>query len=223
MAVPLLTRALGRRRGWAIAIEAGAGGWRSWRSALLDPAHASLVRRLALAALVAFLSASQDIVIDAYRVELLDEREQGAGAAATQVGYRIGMVASAAGALYLAAYFGWFWSYVAMAALIWRRHAERADDARAERRGRPPAKPGSKARSSRPSPSSLRARPGSPSWSSSCSTNSATRSPAWMSNPFYIALGFSKIEIANVAKVFGAGASVAGVFAGRIAWSIASA
>ena len=59
--------------------------------------------------MVAFLSASQDIVIDAYRVELLAEREQGAGAAATQVGYRFGMVASGAGALYVAAFVGWFW------------------------------------------------------------------------------------------------------------------
>src|SRR6202034_1061923 len=74
---------------------------------------------VALAALVvAFLSASQDIVIDAYRVELLGEREQGAGAAATQVGYRVGMVASTAGALYLETYLGWFLAYAVMAALL---------------------------------------------------------------------------------------------------------
>ena len=51
----------------------------------------------ALAALaVAFLSASQDIVIDAYRIELLLPQEQGAGAAATQWGYRFGLIAASA-------------------------------------------------------------------------------------------------------------------------------
>ena len=53
--------------------------------------------------IVAFLSASQDIVIDAYRIELLRPEEQGAGAAATQWGYRFGMLAAGAGALYAAA------------------------------------------------------------------------------------------------------------------------
>ena len=50
----------------------------------------------ALAAVVAFLSASQDIVIDAYRIELLGKDEQAAGAASTQWGYRLGMIASGA-------------------------------------------------------------------------------------------------------------------------------
>ncbi|MGH6969274.1 MAG: MFS transporter, partial [Stellaceae bacterium] len=113
--LPLIGR-LGRRRGWAVTIQATlavallvlAG-----RDPAADPLSVALV-----AAIVAFLSASQDIVIDAYRVELLDEREQGAGAAATQIGYRLGMIASGAGALYLASYFGWFWSYAGMAALM---------------------------------------------------------------------------------------------------------
>ena len=76
---------------------AGAGdpGARPYRSAR------SIRRVTALAAvIVAFLSASQDIVIDAYRIELLRPEEQGAGAAATQWGYRFGMLASGAGALY---------------------------------------------------------------------------------------------------------------------------
>ena len=52
--------------------------------------------------LVAFLSASQDIVIDAYRVEILEERQQGAGAAAIVLGYRVAMLLAGAGALVLA-------------------------------------------------------------------------------------------------------------------------
>ena len=75
-------------------------------------------RTALIAVVVAFFSASQDIVIDAFRVELLDDNEQGAGAAATQVGYRIGMLASGAGALYLASAFGWRGAYMVMAALV---------------------------------------------------------------------------------------------------------
>ena len=52
--------------------------------------------------LVAFLSASQDIVIDAYRVEILAEEQQGPGAGMIQTGYRIGMLISGAGALMIA-------------------------------------------------------------------------------------------------------------------------
>ena len=82
--------------------------------------------------LVAFLSASQDIVIDAYRVELLAADEQGAGAAATQIGYRIGMIASSAGALYLSA-FGWTTAY-GDGGLPAGRHRHGADDPRAAER-----------------------------------------------------------------------------------------
>src|SRR5215475_1768335 len=100
---------LGRRRGWAITTQLGLAaslaflGW-------TDPAATPELTALA-AVLVAFCSASQDIVIDAYRIELLDEAQQGAGAAMTQYGYRVGMLASGAGALYLAAYQSWFVVY----------------------------------------------------------------------------------------------------------------
>ena len=70
------------------------------------------------AVIVAFLSASQDIVIDAYRIELLRPEEQGAGAAATQWGYRFGMLAAGAGALYAASFGGWRFAYGLMAALM---------------------------------------------------------------------------------------------------------
>ena len=70
------------------------------------------------AVVVAFLSASQDIVIDAYRVEILEERQQGAGAAAVTVGYRVAMLASGAGALVLADQYGWLAAYAVMAALL---------------------------------------------------------------------------------------------------------
>jgi len=72
----------------------------------------------AFAVLVAFLSASQDIVIDAWRVESLTPDQQAPGAAMIQSGYRIAMLVSGAGGLLIAAYAGWFAAYATMAALV---------------------------------------------------------------------------------------------------------
>jgi PAT family beta-lactamase induction signal transducer AmpG len=114
--LPPFTTLLGRRRGWLLLVQIllalsilalGAG----------DP-RADLGRMAALAVLVAFLSASQDIVVDAYRVELLEERQQGAGAAVVVVGYRVAMLVAGAGALLIAEHAGWFWAYATMAACL---------------------------------------------------------------------------------------------------------
>lgn len=107
---------LGRRRGWGITIQILLIG------ALLalgscDPKH-NLPRMAVLAVVVAFLSASQDIVIDAWRVESLASDQQGPGAAMITAGYRVGMLASGAGALFIAASAGWFAAYATMAALV---------------------------------------------------------------------------------------------------------
>jgi PAT family beta-lactamase induction signal transducer AmpG len=113
---PMPFAALGHRRGWTLLFQIGlmiaitALG-------LLDPATA-MKPTAALAAVVAFLSASQDIVIDAYRIELLDKEQQGSGAAMTQYGYRLGMLVSGAGALFIAEYVSWFAAYLTMAALM---------------------------------------------------------------------------------------------------------
>ena len=107
---------LGRRRGWGITIQIFLIG------AILalgscDPKH-NLTRMAILAVVVAFLSASQDIVIDAWRVESLTTDQQAPGAAMIQSGYRIGMLAAGAGALFIAASAGWFAAYATMAALV---------------------------------------------------------------------------------------------------------
>ena len=114
--LPLLTRRLGRRRSWMLAIQiflmaaiAGVGFSTPEQTPLLTAACALAV---------AFFSASQDIVIDAYRIEILDEDEQGAGAAMTQAGYRLGAIAAGAGALYLADAIDWSLVYAVMAALV---------------------------------------------------------------------------------------------------------
>jgi PAT family beta-lactamase induction signal transducer AmpG len=107
---------LGRRRGWGITIQLGL------IAAILALGCCDPRRDLhligVLAVLVAFLSASQDIVIDAYRVELLGLEQQGPGAGMIQTGYRIGMLIAGAGALMIAARAGWFAAYATMAALI---------------------------------------------------------------------------------------------------------
>src|SRR5580693_6503454 len=123
--VPLLSRWLGRRRGWlllsqflliAAIIFVGVS----------DPAVSPLIVALGVL-LVATTSATQDIVVDAFRVESLDESEQAAGMAAYVAGYRIGTLASTAGALFLVSGFqtsgldhhsAWTASYMSMAALV---------------------------------------------------------------------------------------------------------
>ena len=94
--LPILTPWLGRRRGWAILTQlalvvgiVGLGGG--------DPVRDTWTMAT-WAVFVAFASASQDVVIDAYRVEILEERQYGAGSAMIVAGYRIGMLASGAGA-----------------------------------------------------------------------------------------------------------------------------
>jgi PAT family beta-lactamase induction signal transducer AmpG len=114
--IPWLTRRLGRRRSWAVVIQLllMAAIFALGRN---DP-KTDLAATALLAVLVAFLSASQDVVIDAYRIELLRPEEQGAGAAATQWGYRIGLLAASTGAFDAAAFGGWSFAYSIMAGLM---------------------------------------------------------------------------------------------------------
>jgi PAT family beta-lactamase induction signal transducer AmpG len=123
--VPLFTQRFGRRRGWLlfsqllliIAILL---------LALTDPASSPPL--VALGALfVAATSSTQDIVVDAFRVESLPESEQAAGMASYVAAYRIGMLVSTAGALFIVSGFetagiprsaAWMWGYVVMAAMV---------------------------------------------------------------------------------------------------------
>lgn len=116
MPLPGLTNTLGQRRGWMIFAQVCVIG------AILglgsgDPAI-NLWSMALWAVLLAFASATQDIVIDAYRVEILDEDQLGAGAGNIVLGYRIGMVAASGGALIISDFAGWFWAYATMAALM---------------------------------------------------------------------------------------------------------
>ncbi|MGL6204404.1 MAG: AmpG family muropeptide MFS transporter [Giesbergeria sp.] len=99
--LPLLTRALGRRRSWLLLsqclVVAGLVGM-----ALTDPRQA-LGPVVACALMVAFASATQDIALDAFRIESADTTRQAALAAAYQTGYRLAMIWAGAGVLWIAA------------------------------------------------------------------------------------------------------------------------
>ncbi|MEI6557601.1 MAG: MFS transporter [Rhodospirillaceae bacterium] len=234
--LPWLTRRFGRRRGWALLTQA------ALMAALValsgcDPAAAPWAMA-AMALLVAFASASQDVVVDAYRVESLDQTQFGAGAATYVLGYRLGMLISGAGALYLASVLSWPEVYVVMAAavmvgvatillspepggaaaaaLLAREHAEAT--ALALRRGL----------------TGRRARIAAWFYGAVVAPlRDFMRHPAWLAilffitlfklgevfaagmvNPFYLELGFTKIEIASVTKLFGLGATIIGGLVG---------
>jgi MFS transporter, PAT family, beta-lactamase induction signal transducer AmpG len=107
---------LGRRRGWLVVIQVGLIGAIAWMS-LQNPKQA--IELLAINALIiAFLSASQDIVFDAYRTDILHEREMGAGAAVGVLGYRIALLVTGSLALILADRMPWSSVYLLMAALM---------------------------------------------------------------------------------------------------------
>jgi MFS transporter, PAT family, beta-lactamase induction signal transducer AmpG len=155
--VPVLGRALGHRRGWLVFSQV----LLMLAIVLLgfqDPLQAPLMVALA-AVIVATASATQDIVIDAFRVEYLPTDSQAAGMAYFVAAYRIGMLVSTAGAVALVAYLEhigvdrslvWAYGYAAMAALVLigiaaalmaeePREKEREAEAEAlgERRGNP--------------------------------------------------------------------------------------
>jgi MFS transporter, PAT family, beta-lactamase induction signal transducer AmpG len=114
--IPFLTRRLGQRRSWALASQIGLMASLVWLGSL-DPTRELGLMAVA-AIVVVFMAATQDVVIDAYRIEILSDDEQGAGSAMTTYGYRFGMLASGAGALYLSDYMSWFAVYAIEAALL---------------------------------------------------------------------------------------------------------
>ena len=114
--LPLLTRLLGRRRSWMLLAQIGIATGLTCM-ALTDPAQ-DLTRTALFAVLVAFSSATLDISLDAYRIEAAPLEQQGAMAAAYQMGYRVALIAAGAGALFIAAGSGWSISYLTMAALV---------------------------------------------------------------------------------------------------------
>lgn len=225
--LPILTRLLGRRRSWLLLTQALLTV-AIFAMGLTDPAT-DPVRTAVAALVVAFLSASQDIVIDAYRIDLLPTEEQGQGAGATQVGYRFGLLLAGAGALALSDYVSWptVFTVLALAMAALMVVTLLAPEPKA------PPRPGH-----REYPEIMKEAVIDP-------FADFMKHKGWllilaftlfykfgdalggtMANPFYNEMGFTGTEIAAVSKVWGVWMTVVGAVLGGIAvarWGIFSA
>lgn len=214
-----LTARLGQRRSWMLLGQIGI----ALGLVLMTMAGPGSLLLLSLSALlVAFSSATQDVAIDAYRIEAAIPEFQGAMSASYVFGYRVALLVAGAGALYLAEYLGWVMAYLAMAALMLVGMVTVAliDEPETERGATPLTLSVS----------------GVKSWFQAAVIgpfvdfflrNGRTAiiilvfigvfrlsdiAMGIMANPFYLDLGYSKTDIANVAKVFGFFMSIAGSF-----------
>ncbi|HBA65779.1 MAG TPA: AmpG family muropeptide MFS transporter [Methylococcaceae bacterium] len=241
--LPWLTKCFGKRRSWMLLAQLGIA------AGLVGMANADVESQLQWIAIfavwVAFCSSTQDIVIDAYRIEAAVVEYQGAMAAMYVLGYRIALLVAGAGAFYLAEYFDWAIAYQLMAAcmlvgvaatLIIDEPLPNEDQEARKLARRVGAALGVAGRRN------WLARLGA--WFSD-----AVLSPfvefftrngklglmillliatykmsditmGVMANPFYLDIGFSKKEIADISKIFGffmtiAGASIGGVLVAR--------
>ncbi len=240
MPLPLLTRWLGRRRSWMLLAQIGiAGGL--FAMTRYDPA-VDLWWIVAFAVLVAFSSATQDIALDAFRIEATDESLQGATAATYQLGYRIAILAAGAGALYIAAFASWTAAYQTMAALalvgivttlLVSEPEKRLAPGTAEREGKIAAFAG---RHAGLPPALLEALV----WiygAIVCPFVDFFVRYRWMAvimlafislfrlsdiamgvmaNPFYVDIGFTKEQVANISKIYGVLTSMLGALLGGV-------
>lgn len=226
--IPLLTRLLGRRRAWLLAAQLGIGASLVFL-ADIDPAQA-LGAFTGVAIAVALLSATQDIALDAYRIEIAEVEMQGVLAAAYQYGYRIAIAVGTAGALYIAEFGSWSLAYKSMAGCM-------AIGVLTTLVSREPVEV---PREVKPRGATLAARLGD--WATTAIVGpfrdffhrygryalmlfafiALFRISDYvlgiLANPFYLAIGFSKAEIASVAKIYGLWVSLFGTAAG--AWAI---
>ncbi len=217
--VPGLGHLLGLRRGWLFVLQLALMG----AIALLassDPADAALMCALA-ALLVAFLSASQDVVVDAYRVERLDDDEQGAGAASAVFGYRVGMLVASAGALHIANWSGdWGLTYFAMAGLMVVGLATTLLCAEPQRKERPAEDDNALTNLKEGVVGPLKDFAGRRGWLVIAAFvvlyKIGDALADTMVNPLLEDLEFSKTVIANIAQSWGLAASIIGVFVGGL-------
>ncbi len=217
IALGALTSRLGQRRSWMLLGQAGIAAGLVLMT-LAGPDNLLLLSLSAL--LVAFSSATQDVAIDAYRIEAAVPEYQGAMSATYVFGYRLALLAAGAGALYLAEYFGWTLSYLVMAALmsVGMITVSLISEPESERGATPLEW----------------TVPGFRRWISGAvvgpfvdffARNARSAivilifigvfrlsdiAMGIMANPFYLDMGYSKTDIANVAKVFGFFMSIAG-------------
>lgn len=119
--LPILTRVFGQRRAWLFFVQALLFG-ALWQLGASNPTDGNMATFAIWAIIVAFLSATQDIVIDAYRIEILSDAEMAHGTAMNQFGYRIGNFFAGVGTIWLASTegfgVGWAMAYGVTAFLV---------------------------------------------------------------------------------------------------------
>ena len=230
MPLPILTLSLGRRRSWMLLSQLGIAAALA-AIAFSDP-DVDLMRIVWFALLAAFASATQDIAIDAYRIEAVEPKVQGAMAASYQFGYRLGIVLAGAGALFLADLLSWQAAYLTMSVsmivgIITVFIIAEPEVSRNELPGLATGGASSLQRFS--------------AWFSEAFLGPIVeffqRNGRWalvllvfigiyritdmvlgvMANPFYIELGFSLLEIGAVTKVFGIFVTLGGAIIGGVA------
>ena len=212
--LPGLSR-LGQRRSWMLLSQA------ALVAAILalgttDPSAAPRATA-ALALAIALASATLDIAVDAYRIEVLAPHEQGAGAAATQAGYRVGLLLAGAGAVALSDFVPWPTVFAALAGLVvlGMGFVLLSPEPQASEGGPPQ---GLTLEHALLAP--LRDLMSRPQWLAILAFavlyKFGDSVAGVMANPFFVDLGFSGVEIASVTKVLGLAASVVGIAVGGV-------
>jgi len=214
--LPVLTQQMGRRRGWLLLIVLLLAGC-LMLLAYSDPGQHILVTA-GLAILVAFCSASYDIVFDAYRVEIVEPDQQSKGVAVTQLGYRLGMIASSAGALFLSSYLGWKTTYLVMGtivAVIGTATLIGAKEPSIRQSTLPPKAEGWQ-RFTQPFLDFTQMKGWGLVIAFILSYKCADAFIGTLSNPFLLNIGFTKNDIAEIVKLYGIIATLAGAFMGGV-------
>jgi PAT family beta-lactamase induction signal transducer AmpG len=230
MPLPLLTRWLGRRRSWLLlaqaTVVAGLVGM-----ALLDP-QVALEPVVWCALVVAFGSATQDIALDAFRIESADAQHQAALAATYQTGYRLAMIWAGAGVLWVAArvagadetaylHTAWQTAYLVMAASMSLGVLTVLLSPEPAQRELPPARNAAEwLRGALVEPFAEFIRRYR--WQAALILGLiavyriSDVVMGIMANPFYVDMGYTKDEVAAVTKVFGVIMTLAGAFIGGV-------
>ena len=216
---PLLGSWLGRRRGWMALTQIGVALCLVGL-AFGDPGH-NLLWTIGFAFCLGFCSATQDVVIDGWRIAVAPPEQQGELSAASQVGYKVAILCAGAGALYLAQFISWRVAYLSMAALMGVGIS--ASLLAAEPAAHVDSSPGHRKsfREAYADPLKDLFRRHGRFALLFLALLAIYRLPDFvsgvMANPLYIDLGFSKADIATVTKVFGFWVGLSGIAAGGLA------
>ena len=213
--IPILSKLIGHRKSWLLLTQVFL--IISIVFLGLSSPDNNLFYTAIFALFVAFFSANQDIIIDAYRIEILDDSSQGAGAAMTQFGYRIGGIFAGAGALYLKELFSWSSVFIAISILIFLLMIltifilpSNLREVKLTQKKVSLVKPFLEFVTRNDSMKVLSIV------SLIFFFKFGDVIAGVMANPFYVKTGFTNIEIANASKIFGVFMTIFGVFLGGI-------